>query len=165
MTITPKSQPSGAARVKATLGCATAGGTVHLFAANGVAPFIAFTEGGSGDRGAIGFNTGSADLVYKSASSSLASGTERLRVTSVGNLKTGGTAGRGTTEGTNQIVIFNGTAPAGTLANGVSLYSDAGELKVADAARSSHPFSRLMICGRTSGFSTQKTLSPGRFSA
>lgn len=58
---------------------------------------------------------------------------ERLRVTDVGNIKIAGTVNRGTTEGTNHLDIFDGTAPVGTLANGVSLYSTAGELRVMDA--------------------------------
>lgn len=63
--------------------------------------------------------------------------TERARITSVGNVKIGGTADRATTEGTNQLVIFNGTAPVGTLTNGVSFYSAAGEARVMDAAGNS----------------------------
>jgi hypothetical protein len=51
-----------------------------------------------------------------------------------GSLKIGGTAVRATTAGTNRLDIFNGTAPVGTLANGISLYSTAGELRVMDAA-------------------------------
>jgi hypothetical protein len=51
-----------------------------------------------------------------------------------GNVKIGGTALRGTTEGSNKLDIFDGTAPVGTLANGISLYSTAGELRVMDAA-------------------------------
>jgi len=43
---------------------------------------------------------------------------ERMRIDSVGNVKVGGTADRATTAGTNQVVIFNGTAPVGTLSNG-----------------------------------------------
>ena len=38
------------------------------------------------------------------------------------------------TAGTNIISIFNGTAPAGTLANGASFFCAAGEMKVIDAA-------------------------------
>ena len=51
-------------------------------------------------------------------------------------IKIGGTwaTDRATTEGTNQIVLFNGTAPVGTLANGVTLYSAAGVGRVMDAA-------------------------------
>lgn len=49
-------------------------------------------------------------------------------------IKVGGTADRATTEGTNHIDIFNGTAPVGTLANGISIYSSAGEGYMMDAA-------------------------------
>lgn len=49
-------------------------------------------------------------------------------------MKVGGTATRGTTEGTNQVVIFNGTAPAGTLTNGASFFADTGEMRVMDSA-------------------------------
>jgi len=52
----------------------------------------------------------------------------------IGSIKVGGTANRATTEGTNQLVLFNGTAPVGTLANGVSFYSSSGEANVMDAA-------------------------------
>lgn len=62
---------------------------------------------------------------------------ERMRITQVGNVKIGGTADRGTTEGTNQVVIFNGTAPVGTLANGASFYAASGEMRVMDAAGNS----------------------------
>lgn len=53
-----------------------------------------------------------------------------------GNVKIGasGATQRGTTEGTKHLDIFDGTAPVGTLANGVSLYSTAGELRVMDAS-------------------------------
>ena len=60
--------------------------------------------------------------------------TERMRIDSSGNVKVGGTADRGTTVGTAHIDIFNGTAPAGTLTNGVSLYSSSGEFYAMDAA-------------------------------
>jgi hypothetical protein len=49
------------------------------------------------------------------------------------SLQIGGTAARGTTAGTKRLDIFDGTAPVGTLANGISLYSTAGELRVMDA--------------------------------
>lgn len=61
--------------------------------------------------------------------------------TAGGNVKLGGTADRVTTVGTNHIDIFNGTAPAGTLANGISLYSAAGEAYVMDAAGNATLFS------------------------
>lgn len=50
-----------------------------------------------------------------------------------GMVKIGGTAVRATTEGTNHLDIFNGTAPVGTLSNGASLYCESGEMKVMDA--------------------------------
>ena len=50
-----------------------------------------------------------------------------------GNVKIAGTAVRGTTEGTNHLDIFDGTAPVGTLTNGCSIYSTAGELRTMDA--------------------------------
>lgn len=64
-----------------------------------------------------------------------ASASNRLLFTAgTGNMKLGGSnAARGTTEGTNHLDIFNGTAPVGTLANGVSLYSTSGELRVMDS--------------------------------
>ena len=74
--------------------------------------------------------------------SNIASGSNRWNFYAAGtaenyvanNLKIGGTAARATTAGTAQLVLFDGTAPAGTLANGVSFYSAAGEANVMDAA-------------------------------
>lgn len=55
-----------------------------------------------------------------------------IRLTS--SLQVGGSAARATTAGTNRIDVFDGTAPVGTLVNGISLYSTAGECRVMDAA-------------------------------
>jgi hypothetical protein len=53
-------------------------------------------------------------------------------------LKIGGTADRAGTVGDNALHIYNGAAaPAGALANGVSIYSEGGECKVLDAAGNS----------------------------
>lgn len=60
--------------------------------------------------------------------------TKRVEVSNVGNVSIGGTATRATTVGTNALQIFNGTAPVGTLTNGCSFYSTAGEMRVMDAA-------------------------------
>lgn len=70
-------------------------------------------------------------LYISSASSTTA---ERARITGAGNFKLGGIAQRATTIGTNHLDIFDGTAPVGTLSNGISLYSTSGELRVMDAA-------------------------------
>lgn len=58
-----------------------------------------------------------------------------------GNFKLGGTATRAGTAGTAHLDIFNGTNPSGTLTNGVSLYSNAGELTAMDAAGNATPLS------------------------
>jgi hypothetical protein len=65
-------------------------------------------------------------------------GTNTMLIDSVGNLLIGGTAARGTTAGAAHLDLFNGTAPAGTLTDGVSLYSDSGDLKFMDAAGSAY---------------------------
>jgi hypothetical protein len=59
---------------------------------------------------------------------------EILTVTRAGNVLVGGTAARGTTVGAAHLDLFNGTAPAGTLTDGVSLYSSSGDLKFMNAA-------------------------------
>lgn len=57
------------------------------------------------------------------------------------NVKIGGSAERATTVGTNHLDIFNGTAPVGTLTNGISIYSSSGEAYVMDAAGNATLFS------------------------
>jgi hypothetical protein len=74
--------------------------------------------------------------------SNIASGTGRWNFYANGtadnyfasNVLVGGTAARATTAGTAHLDLFNGTAPAGTLTNGVSLYSSSGDLKFMNAA-------------------------------
>lgn len=58
----------------------------------------------------------------------------RMAITNAGNIKIAGTAVRATTEGTNHLDIFDGTAPVGTLAAGCSIFSASGKLKSMDAA-------------------------------
>jgi hypothetical protein len=58
----------------------------------------------------------------------------RLLVTSPGIVKLGGTAARGTTEGTFTYRCFNGTAPVGTLTNGGDVYCEGGEVLAMDSA-------------------------------
>jgi hypothetical protein len=69
------------------------------------------------------------------------SSTERARITSDGNFSIGGSANRATTVGTAALNIFNGTAPVGTLTNGISIYSSSGEAYVMDAAGNATLFS------------------------
>lgn len=47
------------------------------------------------------------------------------------------TAARGTTEPTNALTMYDGTAPVGTLTNGVTFYSASGEARVMDSAGNS----------------------------
>lgn len=90
---------------------------------------------------------------------------EILRLKSYGVLKIAGTAARGTTEGTNRLDLFDGTAPVGTLSNGVSLYSSSGELLAMDAGGNPSnltlPFSSTVqgIVPASGGSSTQKFLT------
>lgn len=88
---------------------------------------IRFFQDGAGGAalipGRIDFRTGTA----------AAAETTSLLITSVKNIKIAGAATRATTEGTNHLDIFDGTAPVGTLTNGVSLYSVAGKLWAMDA--------------------------------
>jgi hypothetical protein len=73
-------------------------------------------------------------LVFSTTADGASTPTERMRINSAGNVLVGGTAARGTTVGAAHLDLFNGTAPAGTLTNGVSLYSDSGDLKFMNAA-------------------------------
>jgi hypothetical protein len=74
-------------------------------------------------------------LAYLAFATNTGSGAvEAARIDSSGNLLVGGTAARGTTVGTKHLDLFDGTAPAGTLTNGVSLYSSSGDLKFMDSA-------------------------------
>lgn len=79
----------------------------------------------------IGLNVGT---TVSSPVSFWTNDTKKVEISSVGNMSLGGVAVRATTVGTNTHQIFDGTAPVGTLANGVSLFSENGILKTADAA-------------------------------
>jgi hypothetical protein len=95
---------------------------------------IRFYEGSTLRGQAVGNNNG----LTLEASGALfialtTNSTERARITSAGNVSIGGSADRGTTVGSAALQLFNGTAPAGTLTNGVSLYSSSGDLFFMDA--------------------------------
>jgi hypothetical protein len=81
----------------------------------------------------ITVNNGSSTIDFSTAILNATTPIVRMTITGPGNVKIAGTAGRGTTEGTNHLDIFDGTAPVGTLTNGISLYSTAGELRCMDA--------------------------------
>jgi hypothetical protein len=87
------------------------------------------------DAGNYVFGASSVETILNSATRLVlaVSGAERARIDG-SNIKVGGSADRATTAGTNQLVLFNGTAPVGTLANGASFYATSGEMRVMDAA-------------------------------
>ena len=86
---------------------------------------------------------------------------ERARIDSSGNLLIGGTAARGTTVGAAHLDLFNGTAPAGTLTNGVSLYSSSGDLKFMNAAGNAFDVGYRNIPQSGSAKTTSYTLAVG----
>ena len=90
-----------------------------------------------GVDGTPGDNDMPGRMAFYTTADGASSLTERMRITKAGNVKIAGSAVRGTTEGTNHLDIFDGTAPVGTLTNGVSLYSASGELRSMDAAGNS----------------------------
>lgn len=61
-------------------------------------------------------------------------GTKAVHIDINQTVSVGGTAVRATTPSTKAIQIFDGTAPVGTLTNGISLYSAAGVPKMMNAA-------------------------------
>jgi len=95
--------------------------------------FNSGTNTGSGLFIGFGASSGNTYTTLQAVSAGT-SGSAALYIQGAGNVKIAGTVSRATTEGTNHLDIFDGTAPVGTLANGISLYSTAGELRVMDAA-------------------------------
>jgi hypothetical protein len=86
-----------------------------------------FTSPGTASAQGINFDTTNGLQFYTNNS-------ERIRVNTSGNVGIGGSADRASTVGTKVLNIFDGTAPAGTLTNGISIYSSGGEAYMMDAA-------------------------------
>jgi hypothetical protein len=130
--ITDAGSQSATVAVYSLNGTTGAGGAIALggIAANGIRTqtaiknvLISTTANGTADLAfSARVNTGDTAL------------TEHMRIVSGGNVCIGGNATRATTEGSKVLHIFDGTAPVGTLANGCSFYSTAGEMRVMDAA-------------------------------
>jgi hypothetical protein len=76
------------------------------------------------------------ESIWTGSASGGSGGSEKVRVTSVGNVLIGGTATPASSQG--NLVLFNGAAPSGSAANSVVLYaedaSSSSELKVRDEA-------------------------------
>jgi hypothetical protein len=91
--------------------------------------------------------------------------TERMRIDSSGNVLVGGTAARGTTVGAAHLDIFNGTAPAGTLTNGISLYSSSGDFLFMDSGGNAYKvgYRNLPAVGTKTGSYTLQTADVGKY--
>jgi len=92
-------------------------------------------------------------------------GSEDARFDSVGNLLLGGTAARGTTVGAKHLDLFDGTAPAGTLTNGISLYSASGDFNFMNSAGNGFKvgFRNLPPVGTKTGSYTLATGDVGKY--
>jgi len=97
--------------------------------------------------------------------SSTVNPTERMRISGAGNMLVGGSAARGTTVGTSHIDLFDGTAPAGTLTNGVSLYSSSGDLYFMDSAGNGYEvgFRNIPPVGTKTGSYTLAVADVGKY--
>jgi hypothetical protein len=62
---------------------------LHLRPSNGHAGYVYWAESGVAERGILGFNAGSGDLIYRSGAYNFSSGTERFRITDAGNVGIG----------------------------------------------------------------------------
>jgi hypothetical protein len=103
------------------------------FLFNTTTPASSISAGNTSTADGIYFDNGIHFLSNNSISGAFTPA-ERLTIKNTGNIKIAGTALRATTEGTNHLDIFDGTAPVGTLTNGISIYSSAGEAYIMDAA-------------------------------
>jgi hypothetical protein len=108
-------------------------GNLRFYGADGTA-FIEAAKISAVVDGTPGTNDMPGRLVFATTADGGSSPTEAMRITNARNVLVGGTAVRGTTVGTAHIDLFNGTAPAGTLTNGISLYSSSGDFNFMDAA-------------------------------
>jgi hypothetical protein len=92
-------------------------------------------------------------------------GSEAMRISSSANVLIGGTAARGTTAGSAHLDLFNGTAPAGTLTNGISLYSASGDFNFMDAAGNGYKvgFRNVPAVGTKTGSYTLTTADVGKY--
>ena len=92
-------------------------------------------------------------------------GSERARIDTVGNVLIGGTAARGTTAGAAHLDLFNGTAPAGTLTNGISLYSSSGDFNFMDSSGNGYKvgFRNVPAVGTKTASYTLATTDIGKY--
>jgi hypothetical protein len=167
---------TGITRLNGVVGInGTPSASASLLVSQGGADFTLGTNyatliSGNSYSGGIALNATSMQIGQNSANRSLTfhSGTsfaERMRVSPVGNVLIGGTATRGTTVGASHLDIFNGTAPAGTLTNGISLYSLAGDFYFMDAAGTQYEvgFRNIPPVGTKTGSYTLAVADVGKY--
>jgi lipopolysaccharide export system protein LptA len=99
------------------------------------------------------------------ASSLTSVGTLTSLTVNSGNLLVGGTGIRASTAGTALVNLFNGTAPAGTLTSGVSLYSASGDFNFMDAAGGAYKvgFRNVPASGTRTSSYTLATSDVGKY--
>lgn len=92
-------------------------------------------------------------------------GSEAARIDTSRNVLIGGTAARGTTVGAAHLDLFNGTAPAGTLTNGISLYSSSGDFSFMDSAGNGYKvgFRNVPAVGTKNSSYTLATADIGKY--
>tara|TARA_B100001939_G_scaffold346687_1_gene366062 strand:- start:18 stop:1319 length:1302 start_codon:yes stop_codon:yes gene_type:complete len=113
--------------------------TIRARTGTGFSSFLSLLPNGDGTGVALAANSDQSAQLFNQLNSHLAFGTnntERIRVDSSGNALLGGTASPASA--TKSLAIFNGTAPTGSVTDGVVLYaedvSSSSELKVRDEA-------------------------------
>mgnify|MGYP001598133154 CR=1 FL=1 len=126
--------------------------------------------GATSRRWFIGTNTatgGSVAFYHSSTSTDAPTTTLGMLIDASNVVKISDSASRATTEGTNHLDIFDGTAPVGTLTNGFSLYSVAGVPRLMQSGGFSYAFpaitanDTLAALGLAQTFSGAITLSAG----
>jgi len=86
-----------------------------------------------------------------------------LAIANGGNIELGGAALRATTNPTNALSLYNGTAPVGTLTNGVSFYSSGGEAYVMDASGNATLLSTPPVTGQAVGVTSAPTTTSATY--
>lgn len=118
-------------------------GVVNLWSEPGTANFVSFNERGVSDNGALGFLGGSTDLVYKSGTQGLTSGTERFRVLSSGRF------GIGTSSPTATLGVAGPIATALSTKTADYTLTDSDSIIVGDATSGPITLTLPTAVGRT----------------
>lgn len=162
---------SGATSTFALVNTGTSSATqAVLIATANASAGAAFTYYGSTVGGSIWKagqdNATSTYRISNSTASPLSLTTDtRFIIDTSGNVGIGGTATRSTTTGAAHLDLFDGTAPAGTLTNGVSLYSSSGDLNFMNSAGNGFKvgFRNLPPVGTKTGSYTLATSDVGKY--